>query len=303
MTLSCKRIGLILAKDNLSKEAGSNINGPCCVKVPEWCPNRLGRYYLYFAHHTGKYIRMAYSNSVHGPWREYDKGILNIKDLKDAFDHVASPDVLIDEDKKVINMYFHSPSRKKQQQWSYLATSKDGLDFRQTVDFPLAPFYLRVLKMEKNFIGMSKGGNIWESDTGCQEFRHVVNPFNVRLNSEIWHNSPGSIRHVALFKRRNFIYIFFSRIGDAPEGILYGEMEIDKPMPEWRVENISPLIEPEMDYEGVGLEVKPSYAGAAENEERALRDPYIFQDGEKIYMFYCVKGEHGIALSEIRLDD
>ncbi|NET62179.1 MAG: hypothetical protein F6K47_40550, partial [Symploca sp. SIO2E6] len=34
---------------------GSNINGPSLIRVPEWIENPLGRYYLYFAHHQGKY--------------------------------------------------------------------------------------------------------------------------------------------------------------------------------------------------------------------------------------------------------
>ena len=40
---------------------GNNINGPSLIKVPDWVENPLGEYYLYFAHHSGKYIRMAYS--------------------------------------------------------------------------------------------------------------------------------------------------------------------------------------------------------------------------------------------------
>ena len=38
---------------------GHNIQGPSLVRVPDWVPNRLGRYYLYFADHKGAYIRLA----------------------------------------------------------------------------------------------------------------------------------------------------------------------------------------------------------------------------------------------------
>src|SRR5690349_7973801 len=51
---------------------GNNINGPSLIRVPSWLPNPLGRYYLYFAHHTGDYIRLAYSNSLNGPWKIYE---------------------------------------------------------------------------------------------------------------------------------------------------------------------------------------------------------------------------------------
>src|SRR5262245_712640 len=38
---------------------GDNINGPSLIRVPDWVEAPLGRYYLYFAHHRGTYIRMA----------------------------------------------------------------------------------------------------------------------------------------------------------------------------------------------------------------------------------------------------
>ena len=49
-----------------------NINGPTLIKVPEWVENPLGRYYLYFAHHKGKYLRLAYADHLTGPWQVAD---------------------------------------------------------------------------------------------------------------------------------------------------------------------------------------------------------------------------------------
>ena len=48
---------------------GSNINGPSLIKVPDWLPNPLGNYYLYFSHHRGTYIRMAYADRIEGLWQ------------------------------------------------------------------------------------------------------------------------------------------------------------------------------------------------------------------------------------------
>ena len=48
-----------------------NINGPSLIHIPENVPNRLGKFYLYFAHHKGKCIRMAYSDHVEGPYTLY----------------------------------------------------------------------------------------------------------------------------------------------------------------------------------------------------------------------------------------
>src|SRR6185295_11509127 len=41
---------------------GDNVNGPSVIKVPAWVKNPLGKYYMYFAHHRGTYIRLAYAN-------------------------------------------------------------------------------------------------------------------------------------------------------------------------------------------------------------------------------------------------
>ncbi len=47
---------------------GKNIQGPSLIRVPDWIPDALGRYYLYFADHKGSYIRLAYADDLHGPW-------------------------------------------------------------------------------------------------------------------------------------------------------------------------------------------------------------------------------------------
>ena len=47
-----------------SPTLGENINGPSVIRVPSWLPNPLGRYYLYFAHHAGTFIRLAYAGDL-----------------------------------------------------------------------------------------------------------------------------------------------------------------------------------------------------------------------------------------------
>ena len=37
----------------LDRSIGANIQGPSLIRTPDWLPNRLGRYYLYFADHKG----------------------------------------------------------------------------------------------------------------------------------------------------------------------------------------------------------------------------------------------------------
>src|SRR5262245_64959037 len=63
-----------------SKSLGNNTNGPSVLRVPPWVDKPLGRYYMYFAHHKGAYIRLAYANSISGPWMIYEPGVLNVRD-------------------------------------------------------------------------------------------------------------------------------------------------------------------------------------------------------------------------------
>jgi hypothetical protein len=56
----------IITEKMLSVDDADSINGPSLIRVPPWVKNPLGKYYLYFAHHAGKYIRFAYANRLRG---------------------------------------------------------------------------------------------------------------------------------------------------------------------------------------------------------------------------------------------
>jgi hypothetical protein len=61
-----------------AEEGYSNINGPSLIAVPGWVENPLGNYYLYFSHHKGDFIRLAYADKVEGPWSIYEPGALEL---------------------------------------------------------------------------------------------------------------------------------------------------------------------------------------------------------------------------------
>ena len=56
-----------------------NINGPTMIRVPDWVEQPLGKYYLYFSHHKGEFIRMAYADLLEGPWTVYEPGVLSLQ--------------------------------------------------------------------------------------------------------------------------------------------------------------------------------------------------------------------------------
>ena len=142
---------------------GMNINGPTLIRVPSWVPNPLGQYYLYFAHHHGDYIRLAYAENIEGPYNVHLSGTLNLDQLPFRAKHLASPEILINEEQKNITMYFHANVRgkgiyKDQIQMTYRATSEDGIHFKAMKD-QLAPFYLRVFPYAGYYYGIAKNEN------------------------------------------------------------------------------------------------------------------------------------------------
>ncbi len=87
---------------------GGNVNGPSVIPVPDWLPHPLGRYYMYFAHHQGQSIRLAYADHVTGPWTLYAPGTLQLAETP-CYGHIASPDVHVLEQERLLKMYYHGP--------------------------------------------------------------------------------------------------------------------------------------------------------------------------------------------------
>ena len=135
--------GPIITPD-MDGRIGTNINGPSLVRVPAWVDEPLGVYYLYFAHHKGRYIRMAYADDLEGPWTTYGPGVL---DLEDSFfgrpgfsSHVALPDVHVDEENRQIRMYYHGVVRRGVQR-SRVALSSDGISFEAREELLGNPYF------------------------------------------------------------------------------------------------------------------------------------------------------------------
>ncbi len=107
---------------------GKNINGPSLIRVPKWVKNPLGKYYLHIADHNRRYIRLAYSNQLSGPWHIYKQGTLQLSQFF-SVNHIASPDAVVDEDHKRIRLYYHGLTTSGRMQHTRVALSQDGLNF------------------------------------------------------------------------------------------------------------------------------------------------------------------------------
>ena len=277
----------IISPNRMNGVPGDNINGPSLIRVPDWAPNRMGKYYLYFAHHQGTSIRLAYADELGGPWTVYTPGALQLEQTV-CRKHIASPDVFVNDDQRRFRMYFHGPAMEKGQH-SLIAYSTDGIHFVAEQQ-SLGPPYFRVFEHDGASYAVARGGEtglLLRSPDG-------VAPFEV---------GPGimpRMRHAAVRKTaRDEVEVFYSRIGDNPEHIVMSLMKLDGDWRQWRGSDAVSILLPEERWEGADEPAVPSKGGLSRVRVRQLRDPGLFEEDGRWYLLYSVAGEQGIAIAEI----
>jgi hypothetical protein len=307
----------IITANLLQGSDGEDINGPSLVKVPDWVHNKLGKYYLYFAHHKGKYIRLAYANDLKGPWKIYQPGTLQITDCKtcenglpnvgnsihhdgaesseDEVTHVASPDVLIDSANQQFVLYFHCPiedGKKYKGQYSLRATSKDGIHF-QADSIVLGYSYFRVFQYKDYYYSISRAGLLARSKDGIQSFEQGPNPFS-KIQTK-----TNYLRHAAVKLVGDTLFVFYSKVGDAPERIVESRIVLNDDWNTWTPSLPVDVATPTTDYEGGDLPVTASVAGLFYGKVRQLRDPYIYEENDHWYLVYAAAGENSLVIGEL----
>ena len=287
----------------LDDALGNNINGPSLIRMPDWIAHPLGRYYLYFAHHTGRFIRLAYANSLEGPWRVHAPGVLSLEEST-CTDHVASPDVHVDHERREIRMYFHGvafprgrtdgheqlfgeASRWIGNQRSKLATSGDGIAFTARSQ-PLGASYFRVFRWDGWTYALAMPGVFYRSRDGIGDFELGPILFS------------STFRHCAACVRGHTLHVFFTRAGDCPESILHATVDLRPDWEHWTVGETRAVLSPQTDYEGGLLPLRPSARGPAFQPARELRDPALFSEDGRSYLLYAAAGEQAIAIAALR---
>jgi hypothetical protein len=273
-----------ILRPHMDSRMGENTNGPSLIRVPDWLPHPLGRYYLYFAHHKGDYIRLAYSDHLEGPWKTYEPGTLQLEDAS-CRGHIASPDVHVDEARREIRMYYHGGTQLGQK--TFVALSGDGIHFTARPDV-LGDFYFRVFQWGGWHYAMVMPGAIMRSKDGLSGFERGPTLFGPEM------------RHSAVKLDCSVLTVFYSNAGDCPERILASSIELTGDWMQWRNTEPVTILEPELDYEGADLELAPSVRGWARDRVRQLRDPAVYRENGRDYLLYSVAGEHGIAIGEIQ---
>jgi len=319
-----------------------NINGPSLIRVPEWLPDPLGKYYLYFAHHKGDHIRLAYADSIEGPWTVYEPGTLalatsgfpselpseepqenplqvlwdnysiyvvrdmlllhhratvvdqatrkqrGLETAANSQPHIASPEVVVDERNQRLLMYYHGLAGKTAQ-YTRIAESADGLSFTALPGI-VRSNYLRVFQYRDEWYGLAMPGILYRSHNGIDNF--------VPRDKLLF---EPDMRHAGLWLQGDTLYVFWSRVGDAPESILVSAVNLSASnWDEWRATEPWVLLRPELPWEGSELEVETSLRGELGLPANELRDPFVFTDEDgQTYLLYVGSGEQAIGLARL----
>ena len=290
---------------------GENINGPSLVRAPPWLSRPLGRYYLYFAHHKGSFIRLAVADELAGPWRVHAPGALRLEESRFPTEvsqietqselvrrlletgleepHIASPDVHVDAEARQLRMYFHGLCEDGGQQ-TRVATSVDGVQFSARPEILGLP-YFRVFRHAGWHYALGMPGLLYRSRDGLEKFE--PGPMLFGRNT----------RHMGLLQRDDELLVFWTRVGDTPEHILCSRIALGRDWTEWRASEPVEVLRPEANWEGADLPLAASVRGAALEPLNQLRDPCIFEEEGAVHLLYSVAGESGIAIARLELDD
>lgn len=246
--------------------------------------------------------------------------------------HVASPEIFVDTARKRLVLWVHGwwtngegwPSesadawmaQKGYAQRTQVAESSDGIHFEARKAITQA-IYLRVFQYGGYFyglgdvelagsgragVGRGSGGGLLPTEPGL--LSRSVDPlgsFEVGPNPFRDGAYEGRTRHVAFVRRGNRLYVFFTAVGDAPEGVLLSTIDLTPDWTSWRATPPVNVLQPETAYECADLPIAPSRGGNARGRVRQIRDPFVFEESGKTFLFYSICGEQGIAAAELTL--
>jgi len=313
----------IIRPSMLAGSDGDNINGPSVIRVPAWVRDPLGKYYLYFGHHRGKYIRMAYSDGIEGPYKVYGKGVLQMAEQRLLRGHIASPDVIVDDRNREILLYYHGAVSKEAKgarfdeqpgQVTTVAVSGDGVHFKP-LDIIVGPAYIRMLQYRDCWYALSGAGRVFRARNLKAPFEMGHEVIDRKAVYGLYPQSPGDtsgttkpwsgreafrIRHGAVDVNGSEMVIYFTCVGHRPERIYRTTCRLEGDWTSWKAEpKMQEVLRPEEPWEGAALPLDFSRGGPSPGPENALRDPCIFKERNKTYLLYSVMGEHGIAIARL----
>jgi len=297
-------------------KAEVSFTSPCLVRVADHLPpgTSLGTYYLYFSHHKGGHIRMAFADQIDGPYKEYlpGDGVFRLpKDftytVDDASassvfpiprsvsapppgpdgadhlsDHVASPNVFWDHATGRFVMYFHTvPQAREDSQVTYAATSADGLNWEFHPEV-LGSAYFASFRWRGGYYALTTRGPIFRSLDAISGFEAGPTPSD----------DIGAYRHFGVWVVGDCLWVFYSRWRVDPETIYVTTIDLSMPFEDWKF--TTAVEEPKR-----ALVLDP-LDGFADYDGRKVLDPFIFEDEYgQLYLLYSADDEKAIAMAKL----
>jgi hypothetical protein len=108
------------------------------------------------------------------------------------------------------------------------------------------------------------------------------------------------MRHICFHREGDTLWIYYSNVGDCPERIKRTSINLKMDWTKWQGTIFEEVLRPEEEYEGAKEALAPSRPSSAHHPVHELRDPYIFAEGGRVFLFYTVAGERGIGLAELQ---
>lgn len=326
-------------KNHARQDGYVNINGPSLIRVPNWVENPLAKYYLYFAHHKGSYIRMAYANQLNGPWKLYEPGVLN---LHDSLFSTESPAKLKGVVKYLWNNfsiyvfrdilllgYRSSADGKLRKKRGIIACQ----DKKTHIASPYVIIDAKNQRLLMYFHGMERNGlQVSRISVSRDGLRFIAKPTIIPatyLRSFQYRGlhyvlgMPGilfrsdspegpfksrakllfepNMRHSSIWRHKNILYVVWSRVGDCPERLLLSEIDLhSENWDDWIPTQGVELLRPDLPWEGNKLALLRSLRGEMRTVVNELRDPFIFEDKNiYIYLLYTGAGEQAIGIAQL----
>jgi hypothetical protein len=203
--------------------------------------------------------------------------------------HIASPDVIIDDQNEEIRIYFHGLVEDATQ-LSRVGISSNGIKFTVLPKIISAP-YLRVFALRGIYYGIAMPGLLYRSPDGIRDFEVRPKPL-----------AGSDMRHTGLWLEGDTLYVFWTRVGDSPERILCSSMNVgSNDWGKWRLSEPVEVLRPELTWEGANLPSQVSLRGELTRRVNQLRDPFIFLDEDQAYLLYSGAGEDGIGITSIEI--
>ncbi len=327
-------------------DEGRNMNGPGVVRVPFWVDpgdraHPSAEYYMYFAHHGGNYIRLAWAVDIEGPWTLHDvgsgvpndeRGVLDLgpddtlflgNDLT-ASKHIASPFVVVNHAERRFEMYFHASKIHHEGvqvsgQKTLVATSASGLEFAEADIVPviLGRSYFHVFEARDNLYALANNGDLFKAQDALNPW---TPPAGFDFSQDLWEVLPAELnpfvtdiaeagleplrlRHSSVRVVCSTLHVFYTRKEDFTERILLSTIDMSAGDFDVWDATFPPeeIMQVELDWEGGDLPPAQSDSGPAPEDVHQLRDPFVFED-EDGTLYLFYAGRGEDAIGLARLD-